>query len=101
MARNERKDKWQIIAAMAARPDLTAREAEYEFNVNRHTVGKWCKEAGISLGGHKHPRVSFILALKKRRRKRLTSELAVLEREIRALEQLDPGAAYIKPEGKK
>src|SRR5271170_4766516 len=99
MGRNnaEKKNKYDVLAAMAKRPDLTTYEAAYLFGVNRHTIGIWCKEAGISLAGHKHPRAGFILKLKQKKRLRLIKELAVIEREIKALKALDPSAPYIKP----
>lgn len=86
---------------MVAR-ELSAVEAADLFAVSRHTVEKWCREAGISLAGHKHPRVSVILTLKQRKLSRLLRELAVIQREVKALREQDPSAAYIpvKP-GKK
>jgi hypothetical protein len=93
---NYRKDKYQILYAVAAR-GLTAREAADLFSVNRHTVEKWCREEGISMDGHKHPRVGFILKMKRKRLSRLIRELAVLQREVKALQGQDPSAAYIPP----
>ena len=101
MARSERKDKWQILAALAAKPGVTRSEASYQFGVNRHTISKWCKEAGINLPKNKHPRVSFVLSMKRHKRKRLVTELAKLEREIKVLEQLSPSDPYIKPKARK
>jgi hypothetical protein len=94
---NRNPRKFEILAAMARRPELTTYEAAEIFDVNRHTIAGWCREAGIKLDGHKHPRVSFILSRKKTLRKRLIADLAVVEREIKVLEDLDPDAPYIKP----
>jgi len=94
---NRNPNRWAVLNLIANNPDITSREAAERFGVSRFSVEKWCKAAGISLDGHKHPRVSRILALKRKRAKRLISELAVLNREIRDLEQLDPNGPYIKP----
>jgi predicted DNA-binding transcriptional regulator YafY len=94
---NRRGDRYAILNRIANDPDLTAAEAARLFYVSRHTVERWCREAGIPLIGHKAPRVGFVLSIKKRRWKRLTQELAKLNHEIRALEELDPAAPYVKP----
>jgi|SRR5271156_2453932 len=98
---NRRTDRYAILHRIANDPDISAAEAARLFNVSRHTVERWCREEGIPLTGHKAPRVSFVLNQKRRRRKRLTQELAQVIREIKALEQLDPAAPYQKPKGKK
>jgi len=98
---NRSPQKYDILGAMARRPDMSAREASRLFGVNRHTIEKWCREAGISLDGHKHPRVGQILAMKQKKRKRLIVELAQLERDIKALSELDPNSAYRKPKARK
>lgn len=102
MAKNVHKNKYLILHALAKDPSKTAAEAAREFGVNRQTIRKWCKEMGISLTGHKYPRIGFILDLKLRKRDRLLRELAVIEREVKTLRQQDRDAPYIKPKaGKK
>src|SRR5271167_3020739 len=94
-------NKYAVLERIAKDPNMTARQAAEIYDVARHTVERWCREAGISLAGHKHPRVWHILRTKTKRRKRLTEELARITREIEALEQQDPDAPYIKPKGSK
>ena len=104
MGRKERWDKYAILHKMANDPDLSAAEAARQFGLNRGTIELWCKEANISLEGHLHPRVSWILTKKRQKRLRITQELAQLNRDIKELEEQekqDPNAAYIKPKGKK
>jgi transposase-like protein len=98
---NRHPQKYLILQRMATDPDMSAAEAARTFGVNKHTVSIWCREAGIPLGQNKHPRVGRILAMKQSKRKRLIRELAVIEREIQALQELDPSAPYIKPKKKK
>jgi hypothetical protein len=92
-----RKDKYLILNRMATDPELSSYEAARLFGVGRSTIIRWCREAGISLEGHCHPRVSFILRLKVRKRDRLIRELAQVERDIKSLKQFDPDEAYKKP----
>lgn len=75
---NARTDRYAILHRIANDPDMSAAEAARLFHVARHTVERWCREEGIPLTGHKAPRVSFVLNQKRRRRKRLTQELALL-----------------------
>jgi len=103
IGRPPRWDKYNVLAKMASDPDLTAAAAARLFGINRGTVSRWCREAGISLEGHLHPRVSFVLNLKRKRRARMMKELPLLNKEIRELEELekkDPSAPYIKPREK-
>ena len=95
MAKSFHRNKWAALKRLAEDPAITARQAAEIYDCDYHTVLEWAKEAGISMDGHKHPRVSFILALKTRKRKRLIKELATLEREIRALEEKRPDEPYI------
>jgi len=98
---NRNPQKYLILNRMAQDPDLSTYEAARLFGVNRHTIAEWCKEAGIDLSGHKHPRVGRILGMKQQKRKRLIRELAVIEREIKVLREQDPEAPYIKPKGRR
>jgi hypothetical protein len=100
MTKNYHRNKYACLHRLAQDPDLTAVEAAEIFEADVRTVRKWAKEANISLGGHKHGRVKFILNLKEKKRKRLITELAQLERDIRELRELDPDAPYIKKSAK-
>jgi len=100
MTKNYHRNKYACLHRLAQDPDLTAVEAAEIFEADVRTVRKWAKEANISLSGHKHGRVKFILNLKEKKRKRLITELAQLERDIRELRELDPDAPYIKKSAK-
>jgi hypothetical protein len=89
--------KYNILHRMATDPDLSAMAAAELFGVHHTTIKRWCKEEGISLAGHKHPRVSFILKGQLSKRTRLIKELAQCERMIKALREQDPDAPYRKP----
>jgi hypothetical protein len=62
--------KYLILNRMARDPQVTAAEASRLFNVNRHTVGQWCRKAGIPLNNHKQPSVGFVMGRKKAKIKR-------------------------------
>ena len=88
------KDKWAALHLIATDPDMTAREVAARLGVARHTVEKWCRDEGVSLSGHKHPRVSFVLAIKQKKLSRLIKDLAKTKREVEELRKLDPNAPY-------
>lgn len=100
MTKNYHRNKYACLHRLAQDPELTAVEAAEIFEADVRTVRKWAKQANISLSGHKHGRVKFILKLKEKKRKRLITELAQLERDIRELRELDPDAPYIKKSAK-
>jgi len=88
------KDKWAALHIIANDPAVTAREVAARLGVARHTVEKWCKAEGVSLSGHRLPRVSFVLAMKQKKLSRLIKDLAKTKREVDALKKLDPDAPY-------